>query len=200
MAITQSTLLPLRCGLFKICYHSFDKGTCISISYGDLQNIVPIVRIHSSCLFGESFHALDCDCADQLDSTLKLIKKNRSGVIVYQYAEGRGIGLENKIKALELQRTQKLNTVEAFALLGFEPDNRKYDIEMTALIDLRINKSIKAASQNPRKLEALQGAGFTITETVHPFVRVTKHNISELLAKKDLLGYNIAIDEEAGTI
>lgn len=200
MAITQSTILPLKYGLFKICYHAFDKSTCISVSYGDLQNIVPIVRIHSSCLFGESFHALDCECADQLTSSLKLIKKNRSGVVVYRYNEGRGVGLENKIKALELQRTHKINTVEAFKLMGFAPDLRTYDVEVAALGDLRINQVIKAASQNPYKLIALEKAGFTIAETVHPLVRVTKHNISELITKRDLLEYQIFIDESNAAV
>ena len=200
MAITQSTLLPLKYGVFRICYHVADEGTCISVSYGDLQKLVPVIRIHSSCLFGESFHALDCECADQLHSTLKLIVKNRSGAIVYQYAEGRGVGLENKINALELQRTKRVNTVEAFALLGFEPDVRKYDIEIAALADLHPNKNIKVASQNPRKLEALQRAGFAIAETVHPFVRVTKYNIPELITKRDLMGHTIPADEELGTV
>lgn len=199
MALMQSTILPFKAGNFRIAYHVSGESTCLSISYGDLENAVPIVRLHSSCLFGESFHALDCECADQLDSTLKLIKKNRSGVVVYRHAEGRGVGLENKIKALELQRTRKINSVEAFKLLGFNPDVRTYDAEVTALSDLHVNKNIKLATQNPHKIEAIRKAGFIVTETIHPFVRVTKHNIQELLTKRDLLGYDIAINEQLGT-
>jgi 3,4-dihydroxy 2-butanone 4-phosphate synthase / GTP cyclohydrolase II len=198
MAIVQSTLIRLRDGLFRISHHESRQGTCLSVSYGDLQKIVPIVRLHSSCLFGESFHALNCDCADQLNSTLKLIKKNRSGVVVYKYAEGRGVGLANKIKALELQRVKKINTVEAFKLLGFDPDLRTYGAEIAALADLRVNEAIKSAGQNPLKIAALQAAGYTIVETVHPLVRITKHNIEELLVKRDLLGYPIPVDQQQG--
>ena len=193
MAITQTTILPLQDGSFKIAYHVTAYGDCVSISYGDLQHAVPIVRLHPSCLFGESLHALDCECAGQLTSTLKLIKRNKSGVIVYRYSEGRGIGLEGKIKALELQRTRKINTVEAFALLGFRPDIRTYEVEMAALSDLGINKHIKAATQNPRKLSALQDNGYELVEELHPLVRVTKHNVQELMAKRDLLGYHIKL-------
>lgn len=194
MAITQTTVLPLEYGSFTISYHVTDDGNCISVRYGDLQKI-PIVRIHSSCLFGESFHALDCECAAQLTSTLKLIKLNHSGVVVYRYDEGRGIGLENKIKILELQRTKKLNTVEAFKQLGFLPDLRTYKIETEALHDLDINTNIKAATQNPYKLAALEKANFTIVEEVHPPVQITKYNINELKAKKELLGYHIKLDD-----
>lgn len=197
MAIIQSTILPLKYGEFKISYHSFNEGTCVSVSYGDLDSQEPIVRIHSSCLFGESFHALDCDCADQLSSTLQLIKENHSGVVVYQNAEGRGVGLENKIKALELQRTLGINTVEAFRLLGFEPDLRNYTMELAALEDLAINTHIKVASQNPHKVKALRAAGYTIVKNIQPRVRLTKYNIPELLAKRDLLGYSIAFDKTA---
>ena len=117
MPITQSTVLPLEYGDFSIAYHKIGNANCISLSHGDVRGSVPIVRLHSSCLFGEAFHALDCDCAAQLSSTFKLIKRNKSGVVVYRYMEGRGIGLENKIKALELQRTHHLNTVDAFTFL-----------------------------------------------------------------------------------
>ena len=128
--------LSLKYGPFRIAYHSTEYGDCVSLSYGNLQKNIPVVRLHSSCLFGESFHALDCDCAAQLTSTLKMIKRNKSGVIVYRYMEGRGIGLENKIKALELQRTQKINTIEAFSKLGFTPDLRSYDAEVLALREI----------------------------------------------------------------
>lgn len=194
MAITQSTVLPLKYGDFRIAYHKVNDTNCISLSYGDLQTTTPIIRLHSSCLFGEAFHALDCDCAAQLSSTLKLIKKNKSGAIIYRYMEGRGVGLENKIKALELQRTHRINTVEAFEKLGFEPDIRSYESEILALMDLEPSSHVKIAGQNPHKRHALEQNGFTIVEQVHPLIKLTKHNVPELLTKKHILGYNILIE------
>lgn len=196
MTITQHTILPLKYGPFKISYHTTEYGDCVSVSYGNLQKRVPIVRLHSSCLFGESFHALDCDCAAQLTSTLKLIKKNKSGVIIYRYMEGRGIGLENKIKALELQRTHKINTVEAFLKLGFSSDVRNYDAEVRALRELDVNENIIVASQNPDKQKALELGGFTLVEQIHPLIKITEHNVQELMTKRDLLGYNIQLGTE----
>lgn len=194
MPITQSTILPLKYGDFQIAYHKQDDGYCISVSYGDLKHKTPIVRLHSSCLFSEAFQGLVCDCAAQLSSTLKLIKKNKSGVVVYRYMEGRGVGLETKIKALELQRTKKINTIEAFKILGFAPDLREYEAEIAALQELDINPEIKVASQNPYKTLILIKAGFIPIEHVHPAIKVTRHNINELITKRDLLGYNIKID------
>lgn len=194
MAITQSTILPLKYGNFRIAYHKIGDTSCISLSLGDLQTTVPIVRIHSSCLFGEAFHALDCDCAAQLTSTLKLIKQNKAGAIIYRYMEGRGVGLENKIQALELQRTRNLNTVDAFKQLGFEPDIRSYEAEIVALKELEPNSRIKIAGQNPHKRRALEQNGFTMVEQVHPSIKLTKHNIPELITKKTVLGYNILIE------
>lgn len=194
MAITQITILPLEYGDFRISYHKTAAGDCVSAAYGELDQGVPVVRIHSSCLFGESFHGLDCDCAAQLHSTFKLIRENGSGVIVYTYAEGRGLGLEKKIAALELQRTRHVDTVEAFKLLGFEPDLRTYDAEIAVLKELHVARMVKVAGQNPRKLAAVREGGFEIVEQLHPEIRLTEHNIPELLTKKNLLGYNIQRD------
>jgi 3,4-dihydroxy 2-butanone 4-phosphate synthase / GTP cyclohydrolase II len=198
MTLTQSTVLPLKYGEFRISYHTSDHGDCVSVSHGDLSGLVPVVRLHSSCLFGESFHALDCECADQLTSTLQLIVENNSGILVYRYADGRGIGLENKIKALELQRTRKVNTVEAFKILGFRPDVRDYAAELVALDDVRVNKNIKAATQNPRKLAALVSHGYSLVGEIHPQVKVTRDNVRELITKKILLGYHISVEPRFG--
>lgn len=191
MAITQTTPLRLAHGLFNIAYHKTNTGDCVSVRHGDVSKDEPIVRFHSSCMFGESLHALDCDCADQLTSTLKLIKQSGSGVIIYGFAEGRGVGLENKIRALELQRTQNLNTVEAFQKLGFKPDHRIYETDLQALKDLNVSQTISVATQNPHKLAVLRQAGYKIVEEIHPKVSVTKYNAPELRAKKEILGYHI---------
>jgi GTP cyclohydrolase II len=191
MAITQSTVLQLAHGDFKVAYHVFEEGDCVSISIGKLTRGVPIVRIHSSCLFGESFHSLDCECAEQLESTLRLVAESGNGVVVYHSAEGRGIGLESKIRALEIQRINKVDTVEAFRIMGLKPDLRNYSVPLSALRDLGLVSTIKVASQNPHKIDALRKDGYTVIDVIHPMIKVTQHNKPELLAKKYKLGYNI---------
>lgn len=189
--ITQHTILPLEYGDFTISYHKHPAGDCVSVHKGDLSAGTPIVRIHSSCLFGEAFHGLDCDCGTQLSAALKLINDEGTGVVVYHYAEGRGVGLETKIQALELQRTQNMDTVESLASMGIAPDLRTYDMTIAALHDHAVSKTIRVATQNPKKLAALTNAGYTITEVVQLNVPITDLNKRELLTKKHKLGYLI---------
>lgn len=58
----------------------------------------PLVRIHSECFTGEIGHSARCDCGEQLDEAIRLMKEAGSGVVVYLRQEGRGIGLGEKIK------------------------------------------------------------------------------------------------------
>lgn len=191
MSVTKSTLLPLQHGLFRISYHSFEDGDCVSVALGSLETGIPLVRIHSSCLFGESFGALDCDCADQLDLALAAIAERGSGVVIYRYSEGRGVGLENKLAALEQQRVHSLDSAEAFSLLGFEHDLRDYKVEVQALHDLKVSRNVALISQNPSKRAAVKMTGYEIVEMLHLPVRITEHNRPELLMKKHKFGYDI---------
>ena len=60
------------------------------------QENVP-VRLHSeSCLTGDTFGSLRCDCREQLELALKEIDQRRLGVLLYMRQEGRGIGLANR--------------------------------------------------------------------------------------------------------
>lgn len=191
MAITSSSILKLKYGDFIVNYHTFKSGDCVSFSYGDIQNKKPIVRIHSSCLFGEAFFSLHCDCRDQLEETLKKIKINGSGVVVYTFSEGRGIGLERKIEAMEVQRVNNLDTVQAFEHLGLKPDLRTYDNEVRALDELKTNKIIKLVSNNPNKINSLNKAGFKISKIIKLKIRLNEYNSKELMTKKEKLGYFI---------
>jgi len=58
----------------------------------------PLVRIHSECFTGEIGHSARCDCGEQLDEAIRLMKAEGSGVVVYLRQEGRGIGLAEKLK------------------------------------------------------------------------------------------------------
>lgn len=61
-------------------------------------SIVPLARIHSECFTGEIGHSARCDCGEQLDEAIRLMKAEGSGVVVYLRQEGRGIGLAEKLK------------------------------------------------------------------------------------------------------
>jgi GTP cyclohydrolase II len=192
MSIEASTTLTTEYGDFRVRYHENKNGECVSFSQGDLSEDTPIIRLHSACLFGEAFHSQHCDCYQQLTETMELIRQNICGAIVYSPSqEGRGIGLKQKIRAMEIQRTEDCDTVEVFAKLGLgKNDYRTYDAEIDALAELKTALTIRTFSGNPEKISALQDAGYTIAEQL----KISGKNLSafalkEIETKKYKMGY-----------
>ncbi len=146
-----------------------------------------LVRVHSECLTGDVFGSLRCDCGTQLQKALSLIAKSEKGVLLYMRQEGRGIGLEAKMKAYELQE-KGMDTVEANLALGYKPDQREYGTGAQILHDLGIRK-IKLLSNNPRKYKALKGYGLDIVERIPIKIAPNKHNREYLKTKKNKLGH-----------
>jgi len=187
-----STTIQTEFGPYKVSYHRLDGESFVSFVYGDITTNTPIVRIHSACLFGEAFHSIHCDCHHQLTQTMKSIQTHGAGVIVYSYQEGRGIGLENKIKAMEIERETGCDTVDAFKKLGFEQaDLRDFKKEVRILQELGAAKEIYSFSGNPRKRRELEAGGFTILgeyEIPEGVAGVLAQK--ERRAKKEKLGYS----------
>jgi 3,4-dihydroxy 2-butanone 4-phosphate synthase/GTP cyclohydrolase II len=149
-----------------------------------------LVRVHSSCFTGDLLDSLRCDCGSQLRHALEQIGQAERGVLLYMQQEGRGIGLENKLKAYVLQQTQGLDTVEANRALGFPPDVRHYGIGAQILRDLGVRK-IRLLTNNPRKYHAIKGYNLEIVERVAIEIEANPENRRYLETKRDKLGHDL---------
>lgn len=184
------TRLPTEFGQFRaIGYRNdVDAREHVALVMGDVERGEDVlVRMHSKCLTGDTFHSLRCDCRWQLHEAMRLIAEAGRGVIVYLDQEGRGIGLLNKLKAYELQ-DKGADTVEANEKLGFAPDLRNYGIGAQILLDLGL-QSIRPITNNPKKLVGLEGYGLRLGERVPIISPTTDENANYLETKVRKLGH-----------
>jgi 3,4-dihydroxy 2-butanone 4-phosphate synthase/GTP cyclohydrolase II len=146
----------------------------------------PLVRIHSQCLTGEIFGSSRCDCGQQLELAFDRIGAEGVGVLIYQFAEGRGIGLMNKLVAYELQDSGH-DTVEDHQL-GFDADLRSYALCGAVLRYFGIRK-VRLMSNNPQKVAGLTAAGIEEIQRVPIEVPASDSSESYLRTKRDKLGH-----------
>ncbi len=186
----EETRLPTTFGDFKLfLYGSItDQSHHLALVMGDIKKDRPVlVRVHSSCLTGDIFSSMRCDCGQQLKKAMQRIRREGAGVIVYMNQEGRGIGLANKLHAYALQ-DKGMDTVEANEALGFPADLRDYGIGAQILSELGV-KRIRLLTNNPRKIIGLEGYDLKVVERVALEVKPTKVNKRYLKTKKEKLGH-----------
>jgi 3,4-dihydroxy 2-butanone 4-phosphate synthase/GTP cyclohydrolase II len=186
--------LPTEFGEFRLVGYrnDVDDREHVALVHGDVAGAEDVlVRMHSKCLTGDTFHSMRCDCHWQLHEAMRLVVEAGKGVIVYLDQEGRGIGLLNKLKAYALQDAGA-DTVEANEKLGFAPDLRNYGIGAQILLDLGLT-SIRPITNNPKKLVGLEGYGIRLGERVPIISPSTVENADYLETKRTKLGHLRAI-------
>jgi 3,4-dihydroxy 2-butanone 4-phosphate synthase/GTP cyclohydrolase II len=182
--------MPTSFGTFRAIAYSneVDRNLHIALVKGDIKPGEKVmVRVHSECLTGDVFGSKRCDCGEQLHKAMRKISKEGKGVVLYMRQEGRGIGLENKLKSYELQDSG-LDTVEANIQLGFKADLRDYGIGAQMLVDLGV-RDMKLITNNPKKIVGLEGYGLRVVERVPLETSPNEKNIRYLKTKKKKLGH-----------
>jgi 3,4-dihydroxy 2-butanone 4-phosphate synthase/GTP cyclohydrolase II len=188
----EEVSLPTHFGDFKIVpFRQKSNGAeHVALIKGKWESDEPILaRVHSSCMTGDIFGSLRCECGDQLHEAMRLIEKAGKGVIVYMMQEGRGIGLLNKIAAYKLQDAG-LDTVDANVHLGFNADERDYGVGAQILSSLGVTK-MKLLTNNPVKRIGLEGYGLEVTEIIPIEIAPNEHNQKYMKTKRDRMGHHL---------
>jgi 3,4-dihydroxy 2-butanone 4-phosphate synthase/GTP cyclohydrolase II len=186
----EEVSLPTRHGMFRIIpFRQLSNGNeHIALVKGEWKADEPVlVRVHSSCMTGDIFGSMRCECGEQLDYALDTIEKEGKGVLVYMQQEGRGIGLMNKIAAYKLQ-DQGLDTIEANLHLGFDADERDYGVGAQILRNLGVAK-MRLMTNNPVKRVGLEGFGLEVISTVNIEIEPNPYNHDYLKTKRDRMGH-----------
>jgi GTP cyclohydrolase II len=196
-----STRMPTRWGMFDAIGYERDISngsrrveTALALVMGNLTEGAPLLRLHSQCFTGEVLGSLRCDCGGQLELAMQAIAHEGRGLVIYEYQEGRGIGLMAKLQAYELQDAG-IDTIEANHALGFKADFRDFSLATAILHDLRIPR-VRLLTNNPRKVRALSDGGIEVVERLPCEVGPTAHSLAYLQTKKQKMGHSLALPTE----
>ncbi|VBB46851.1 Riboflavin biosynthesis protein RibBA (Includes: 3,4-dihydroxy-2-butanone 4-phosphate synthase; GTP cyclohydrolase-2) [uncultured Paludibacter sp.] len=184
--------MPTSYGHFKLIpFRQISTGQeHIALIKGEWKKDEPVlVRVHSSCITGDIFGSMRCECGEQLHKAMEMIEKEGKGVVVYINQEGRGIGLMNKIKAYKLQE-EGMDTVDANIHLGFNPDERDYGVGAQILRAVGVCK-IRLMTNNPKKRIGLEAYGLSIVENIPLEVQPNKYNAFYMKTKKVRMGHDL---------
>jgi 3,4-dihydroxy 2-butanone 4-phosphate synthase / GTP cyclohydrolase II len=182
--------LPTKYGDFHLIpFRQKSTGRTCCHCKGKWKRDDPVlVRVHSSCVTGDIFGSMRCDCGNQLHEAMRMIQDEGKGCLVYLNQEGRGIGLFNKIAAYKLQE-EGMDTIQANINLGFNEDERDFGVGANILHELECGK-IRLFANNPLKRKGLEGYGLEIVETIHMKSTTNKCIITVTwLPKGDKMGH-----------
>jgi GTP cyclohydrolase II len=186
---------PFRCIVYRetlegvTCANPICAREHVAMVRGHIAGKAKVLaRVHSECWTSEVMGSLKCDCREQFHTAMDRIAAEGAGVVVYLRQEGRGIGLGNKVRAYALQNGGA-DTVEANLALGFEADERSYDIAGAILRDLGV-ESVRLLTNNPLKIKGLEDAGVRVASRVAHWVGENQHNAGYLAVKRRKMGHH----------
>ena len=190
----ETVFLPTQYGEFLLTpFRDMTTGLeHIALTKGEWSKDDSVLcRVHSSCMTGDIFGSMRCECGEQLHKAMQMIEQEGRGIIVYMNQEGRGIGLMNKIRAYKLQE-QGDDTVEANVHLGFRPDERDYGIGAQILREMDAVK-LRLMTNNPVKRVGLESYGIEIIENVPIEIAPNRWNERYMRTKKEKMHHDLKL-------
>jgi 3,4-dihydroxy 2-butanone 4-phosphate synthase/GTP cyclohydrolase II len=182
---------PTVFGEFNIINYNKDGQYLFAITNGDLPQANLTVRVQSACLFGESFGVNSCDCAAQLQEALRYGAQNTPFLLVYMTnQEGRGLGMFQKIKAIEEEAVGQVDMGVAFERLNLPFDLREYHVAAEIIRDINGDLPIRLMTNNPKKVTGLEENGITVIERI-PLLIDPPHEAARVYmsVKKNKMGH-----------
>ena len=182
--------MPTRYGHFRLIpfLQKSSGQEHIALIKGEIRKEEAIlVRVHSSCITGDIFGSLRCECGEQLQKAMRRIEEEGCGVVIYLNQEGRGIGLMEKMKAYKLQESG-LDTVDANLHLGYQADERDYGVGAQILRRIGVRR-MRLMTNNPVKRVGLEAYGLTVEENIPIEVTPNPHNAFYMKTKKERMGH-----------
>jgi GTP cyclohydrolase II len=146
----------------------------------------PLVRVHSSCMTGDVFGSLRCECGPQLIAAMEQISTEPCGLLVYMSGhEGRGIGLWAKAVTYVLQDAGQ-DTYQANRSLGLPDDCRDFSDPAALLLHfLGGDRPFRLMTNNPKKVGDLDCHGLSQIRCVPHIWGVNDHNRRYMEAKRN---------------
>ena len=184
--------MPTKYGIFRLIpFRQKSNGLeHVALIKGEIPTDEPVlVRVHSSCMTGDIFGSLRCDCGDQLQTAMQIIEKEAKGVVLYLKQEGRGIGLMDKMKAYKLQE-EGMDTVDANLYLCHKADERDYGVGAQILRHIGIHQ-MRLITNNPVKRVGLEAYGLQVVENIPLETPTNQYNEFYLRTKKEKMGHEL---------
>lgn len=158
------------------------------IRYPENIDALP-VRIDSGCITGMTFGDKSCECKQQLDEAIRLIRETGSGFVIHIPAQdGRGMGIDFKLQTLRKQHILGFDTVKAArATAGTDLiDRRTYHGATVCLkfLGIQPDHKINIATNNPNKIASFVEGGFCNFSETRIHIPPTKFTKRHLAAKK----------------
>src|SRR5690625_694486 len=192
LVVGPPSSLPTDYGTFTLRAYTFCGVTHVAMTMVDpASSDAPLVRMHSECLTVHVLGSHRCDCGDQLTAAMQAISSHGTGIVLYlRGQEGRGIGLDNKLRAYALQDTEGLDTVEANRALGLPDDARDYRAAAEMLTHLGCQR-IRLLSSNPAKSDALTEYGIAVTQRLNLQLPDRPENSAYLQSKRQRMNHDV---------
>jgi GTP cyclohydrolase II len=182
---------PTPLGDFYVVCYLQNSSYAFALIRGSLGKDGLLVRIQSPCLFGESFGVNSCDCGAQLAEALKIGSAQDDFLLVYPAdQEGRGLGLFQKIKAIQTEVDKGVSMPDAFDMMGLPYDLRDYRMSADIIRDLNGDRPIRLMTNNPKKEDGLKEHGITVSERVPLLIQPPNAQCEKYLSgKKRKMGH-----------